>query len=103
MDEEMTENKDIYVIPHNYTDNGKILGIIEKESMYAALPWFAATSLANFLLLPVSADVKLFSFILFVAPTTLFILIGVGGDTLLNFLRYLRKFYKRARIYCYEK
>jgi len=95
--------EDTYIIPHNYSDNGKILGIVEKQSLYVAAAWFVPMMFLNFKFLPFSIDVKLFVLILLIVPPTLFILIGVGGDTLLDFLRYVYRFYKRARVYYYEK
>ena len=96
-------NEDIYIIPHNYTDNGKILGIFEKQSFFLAFIWFALFTFLNFKFLPFSVDIKIFAEILVVIPPSLFILIGVGGDTLLDFLHYVVLFYQRARIYCFEK
>lgn len=96
-------DEDTYIIPHNYTDNGRILGIVEKQSLYVAVAWFVPVTFLNFKFLPFSIDVKLFILILFVVPPTLFILIGVGGDTLLDFLRYVYRYYSRAKVYFYEK
>ena len=97
------EDEDTYIIPHNYSDNGKILGIVEKQSLYVAASWFVPMTSLNIKFLPFSVDVKIFVLILLILPPTLFILIGVGGDTLLDFLRYVYSFYKNARIYHYEK
>lgn len=97
------EDDDTYIIPHNYSDNGKILGIVEKQSLYTAAAWFIPMTFLNFKFLPFSIDVKIFVLILLILPPTLFILIGVGGDTLLDFLKYVYRFYKNARIYYYEK
>lgn len=97
------QEEDTYIIPHNYSDNGKILGIVEKHSLYLAATWFLPVSFLNFKLMPFSIDIQLFMEILLVIPPTLFILIGVGGDTLLDFIRYLFRFYTRAKVYHYEK
>lgn len=96
-------DEDTYIIPHNYSDNGKILGIVEKQSLYTATAWFIPVSFLNFRFLPFSVDVKIFVEILLVIPPTLFILIGVGGDTLIDFIRYVYRYYTRARVYLYEK
>ena len=96
-------DEDSYVIPHNYSDNGKILGIVEKQSLYVAAAWFVPMTFLNFRYLPFSIDVKIFVEILAVIPPTLFILIGVGGDTLLDFIRCIYRFYTRAKVYYYEK
>ena len=96
-------DEDTYIIPHNYSDNGKILGIVEKQSLYAAAAWFIPLSFLNFKILPFSIDIKIFLEILVIIPPTLFILIGVGGDTLLDFIRYVCRYYTRTKVYYYEK
>lgn len=96
-------DEDTYIIPHNYVDNGKILGIVEKQSLYVAAAWFLPMTFLNFRFLPFSIDIKLFAQILLIIPPTLFILIGVGGDTLLDFAQYVYSFYTRAKVYHYEK
>lgn len=96
-------NQDIYIIPHNYKDNGKILGIIELQSLYAALIWFIPLTYLNFWLMPFGLNTKVFVFIIFILPPTLLILVGVGNDTLPNYLKYIYNFYKNARIYKYGR
>lgn len=96
-------DEDTYIIPHNYSDNGKILGIVEKQSLYTAAAWFIPLTFLNFRFLPFSIDVKIFVLILVIIPPTLFILIGVGGDTLLDFIRYVYRYHTRAKVYHYEK
>lgn len=51
------QEEDTYIIPHNYSDNGKILGIVEKQSLYLAAAWFSPISFLNFKLLPFSIDI----------------------------------------------
>lgn len=97
------EDEDIYIIPHNYCDNGKILGLVEKQSLYIAAAWLVPMTFLNFKFLPLTTDVKIFILILLILPPTLFILIGVGGDTLPDFIKYVYQFYKRAKIYYFER
>ena len=96
-------DEDTYIIPHNYTDNGKILGIIEKESVYLALGWFVPMAILNFKVLPFNFTAKVYIFMLLIMPPTLIALIGVGSDTLFNFLKYVYNYYKNAKVYYYEK
>lgn len=96
-------DEDTYIIPHNYSDNGKILGIIEKQSLYLAAAWFVPLTFINFRFVPLSHDIKLFIQILVVIPPTIFILIGIGGDTLQDFIKHVYRFYARAKVYFYEK
>jgi hypothetical protein len=96
-------DEETYIIPHNYVDNGKILGIVEKQSLYIAAGWFVPMTFLDFKFLPFSIDVKIFVLILFILPPTLFILIGAGGDTLPDFFKYVYRFYRNARVYHYGK
>lgn len=96
-------DENTYIIPHNYSDNGKILGIVAKQSLYTAAAWFVPLTFLDFKFLPFSVDIKIFVLILVIIPPTLFILIGVGGDTLLDFIRYVYRYYTRAKVYHYEK
>lgn len=98
-----TYDEDLYIIPHNYSDNGKILDIIEKQSLYTSAAWFIPVTFANFKFLHTSIDMKLFIQIIVVVPPTLFILIGVGGDTFLDFLQYVYRYYMRSKLYFYSK
>lgn len=94
---------DIYIIPHNYKDNGKIFGLIEKKSVITAAIWFIPTTYINFAFLPIPLNIRLFTFVLFVCPPTIFALIGIGNDTLVDFVKYLYNYYKRAKVYLHEK
>jgi|SRR3989339_2195371 len=95
--------EEIYIIPHNYRDSGKILGIIEKQSLFVAALWLIPVSYLNFYLLPFSVDIKIFIQIIVVMPPTAIILTGLGGDTVLNFLRDVNRFYNNAKIYYFKK
>lgn len=96
------DNDDKYIIPHNYTDNGKILGIVEKQSLYLAASWFIPMTFLNFRILPFSVDIKIFFQILLITPPTIIALVGIGGDTLFDFLKYIIWFYRNAKVYTKE-
>jgi hypothetical protein len=100
---EAKNTKDTYIIPHNFTDNGKILGFIEKQSAASALIWFVPAAFINFKFLPFCLDIRILTFILLVCPVTLIFLTGIGGETLVDFARYLFGFLKRKRVYIYER
>ncbi len=95
--------EDVYIIPHNFTDNGKILGIIEIQSLYLAIGWFLPMIFINFWVLSFNLDIKIMTFIIIVIPPTIFALVGVGSDTLPDFLKYIYKFLTSAKCYSYER
>jgi len=97
------EQEEAYIIPHNYTDTGKVLGLFDKQSFYLSVIWFLLMGFINFKLLPISIDAKIFTLILLVCPPGIIALVGIGGDTLIDFIGYIVSFKKRARTYYYEK
>lgn len=97
-----TEVEDTYIIPHNYTDNGKILGMIEKESLITAAVWFIPMTLLVFKL-PFSVNVRIYMFMFIVIPPTIFALVGIGSETLVDMLKFIIRFMTRSKVYTYEK
>lgn len=97
------DRENIYIIPHNFTENGKILGFIEKESAVSALVWFVPVTFLNFKLLPFSLDVRIFTFIILVCPPALLLLFGIGSETFVNFVRFSFRFLKWRKVYLYER
>lgn len=92
-----------YIIPHNFTDNGRLLGFIEKESAVSALVWFVPATFLDFRFLPVSLDIRIFVFILVICPPTLLLLVGIGGEICIHFVRFAFKYIRRRKIYIYER
>ncbi len=97
-----TEYEETYIIPHNYTDNGKILGMFEKQSVVTAALWCIPMSFIVFKL-PLSTDYKIFVFMFLVIPPTIFALVGIGSETLVDFVKFILRFMKRSKVYTYEK
>ena len=97
------EKEEQYIIPHNYVDGGKILGFIERESLITALVWIVPLTFLNFRFIPVSVDIRIFIFIILICPPTIILLTGLGGETVLDFLRYYRRFLSNRKVYLYEK
>ena len=98
-----TEYEETYIIPHNYTDNGKILGMIEKESLITAALWFIPMTFIIFKFSPLSIDYNIILFMVIVCPPTVLALIGIGSETLADFVKFIFRFMKRSKVYTYEK
>lgn len=98
-----TEYEETYIIPHNYTDNGKILGMIEKQSLITASAWCLPTTYIVFKFLPLSLDYKIFTFMFLVVPPTVLALVGIGSETLVDFIKFVFRFMNRSKVYTYEK
>jgi len=85
--------KKSYLIPHNYTDNGRIFSMIEKDAAVKALLWLIPAFLITFFI-PLSITLKFTFFIIFgTGPVMVFI---TGLDlVMLDII----SFNKNAKIY----
>lgn len=97
------DDEDVYIIPHNYTENGKILGIIDKQSFYIGLTWILIW-LFVFYFMPISnLIVKIVLFVSIAMLPAGIVFVGFGHDTVVDFAKYYLNFNKNARVYHYEK
>ena len=96
------ENKQCYVFPNNFDDAGKFLGLIEYRTLVSIAIWFAVV-LGLCYFLKVSVQIKVYGFIFMFFPPALFLIIGINGDNVLDFIRYFLKFSKNASVYIYSK
>lgn len=83
------QNEDIYFIPVNFTDAGRVLGLFELrnciEAAVLALPTFGLCSLiAHYT--PFSVTVKLILSLCLLVPVCGFGLIGIRDESLFRFL-----------------
>lgn len=88
-----------YFIPHNFKDNGKILGCFEKRYFYSALCWLIPMFVLLCALplpfpLTESLPTKVFVFIILICPPTLLIAFGYADIVL-----YLHDFKKQSGVY----
>lgn len=97
----MKEEK-VYIFPENYNKKEKFLGIVE----YKMLLVIGIISIINFYTLKyIALDIKLkiCLFIVFTGFQSIFILIGVNGENMIDFFKYILKFLMREKIYVYRK
>lgn len=100
----ITEEEDyFYVIPHNYQENGKILGFIEKQSFIIGIAWaiFWLFVMYFFPFIPI-----MYKFIIYVIigvfPAAI-AFVGIGHDTVVDYVKYYLDFQKKAKVYKFEK
>lgn len=97
------DEEDVYIIPHNYRDNGKILGLIDKESFYVGLTWVLIW-LFIFYYIPIPRIVvKIVLFVTVGLLPAAIVFVGFGYDTVIDVAKYYLNFTKNSRIYHYEK
>lgn len=95
--------EELYIIPHNYTENGKILGIFDKKALTVALIWFIPTA-AIIYNLPI--DKKIIKtgmfFVISILPAAI-VIMGIDDEPILNILKFFLKFNKKKKLYIYKK
>ena len=90
-------NPEIYHIPANYTDAGRILGVFEIRNVVEAVLLALPTLYFCLALLPLAPKAKLIVTIVLVIPVGGFALIGIRDDSLTRWLRIWRRWRKRRR------
>ncbi|HBY20251.1 MAG TPA: hypothetical protein DEG71_04470 [Clostridiales bacterium] len=96
------EQKEYYIFPNNYDDAGKFLGIIEYRTLILIAIWFAV-SVAIYFVLPVSIHAKVYGFIFTFFPPAIFLIIGINGDSVIDFAKCFSKFMKNSKVHTFNK
>lgn len=91
-------NPEIYHIPANYTDAGRILGVFEIRNVIEAVLLALPTLYFCLVLLPFAPKAKLIVTIILVIPVGSFALIGIRDDSLTRWLKIWRRWRRRRRI-----
>lgn len=97
------DDEDIYIIPHNYQENGKILGLIDKQSFLIGISWILVWLFAFYFMSVIPRNVRIVSFIVVALLPAGIVFVGIGHDTVYDFVKYYMNFKKTAKLYYYEK
>ena len=96
MDEK--EYINVYVIPANYTDSGRLLGgMLEVRNTIETCFLILLLGYPQFEWLPVQASVKAVILIVTLLPVGVLGLMGIGGDSLLQYASHMVMFWVRRR------
>ena len=91
-----------FIFPQNYNFNSKILGLFDYSAAILDLIWGALIfGLVNLFLN--SFSTKLFVFIILVLPVVIFSVVGVQGENLIYFIKYMVKYFIKQKLYLYDK
>lgn len=102
MDEKDTEN--IYAIPANYTDSGKVLGgMLSLRNIFEALVLVLIFGFAELKLIPMQDTVRIVIMIVTLLPIALVALMGIDGESLFQYIGHVFKFIKRRRRLHFKK
>lgn len=92
------EYSNIFVIPQNFTDNGKSLGgMFETRNLVEAIALLLIIGYPelNFLHLPLTTKLIVMAITIF--PPCILALIGIDGDSLLQYLGHVISFFTNRR------
>ena len=95
---EEKEINDVYAIPANYTDSGKILGgLLSPRNALETVILAVLLGYIEFTLIPMSDIVRVVVMALTLIPISIVSLMGIDGDSLFQYLGHIFKYLKARR------
>lgn len=102
MDEKETEN--IYAIPTNYTDSGKILGgMLSLRNVFEAFVLVIVLGFVELKLIPMQDTVRIVIMVVTLLPTAMIALLGIDGESLFQYIAHVLKFVRNRRRLHFKK
>ena len=96
MDEKETEN--LYFIPANYTDSGKLLGgMIDTRNAVETLILLCAVGYPELFLIPMPGTIRIVVMAVTLLPLAVVAAMGVDGGSLFQYLGYIIRFWTYRR------
>ena len=98
------EVRNIYAIPANYTDSGKLFGgLLEIRNTVEAILLVLLVGYPELVWIQVPATAKVIIVTVTVLPLGILALMGIGGDTLFEYLAYIMLHFFRRRQLHYKR
>ena len=98
------EFSNVYTIPSNYTDSGKLLGgMLETRNTIEAVLLLLLVGYPELMWMHLPATAKVVVMTLTLLPLGVFALMGIGGDSLLQFATHIVLFWMRSRQLHYRR
>ena len=96
---EEKEYSNVYAIPANYTDSGKLLGgMVETRNAVEAAALVGLVGYLELMWLPLSATIKIVVMTVTLLPLGVVAVMGIDGDSLLQYLGHIIAFWANRRI-----
>ena len=95
-------NSEVYVIPTNFTDAGRILGLFERRNLIEVVILTVPIIYVCLAMLPFDLTARIAVMLALVVPVGGFGLIGVGGDCLSRWLKSWWLWRRRRRVLYYR-
>ena len=95
---EEKEYSNVYAIPANYTDSGKLLGgMVETRNAVEAVFLIGLVGYPELMWLPVTATIKIVIMTVTLLPLGVVAVMGIDGDSLLQYLGHMIAFWRNKR------
>lgn len=95
-------NYEVYHIPNNFTDAGRVMGLFELRNLIEAVLLALPTLYLCIVLLPFSLTPKIIITLSIVVPLAGFGLIGISDDSLTRWLAAWWRWRRRRRVLFYR-
>lgn len=96
MDEK--EYSNIYAIPANYTDSGKILGgMLEPRNAIETVVLLVALGYPELMWIPMSGTIRIVVMTVTLLPLSVLSMMGIDGDSLFQYLGHMLRFFIKRR------
>ena len=95
---EEKEYSNVYAIPANYTDSGKLLGgMVETRNAVEAVFLIGLVGYPELMWIPVTATIKIVIMTVTLLPLGVVAVMGIDGDSLLQYLGHMIAFWRNKR------
>ena len=95
---EEKEYSNVYAIPANYTDSGKLLGgMVETRNAIEAVFLIGLVGYPELMWIPVTATIKIVIMTVTLLPLGVVAVMGIDGDSLLQYLGHMIAFWRNRR------
>lgn len=93
------EYRNVYAIPANYTDSGKLLGgMVETRNAVEAVVLVALAGCAELAWIPMPSTIRIVVMTVTLIPLAVAAFMGIDGDSLLQYLGHILSFWRRRRV-----
>ena len=95
---EEREYNNVYAIPANYTDSGKLLGgMLEVRNAIETVILVALVGYPELMLIPMPVTIRIVVMTLTLLPLAVVSVMGIDGDSLFQYLGHILSFWMRRR------
>ena len=96
---EEKEYSNVYAIPANYTDSGKLLGgMVEPRNAVEAVALVIMVGYPEVKWIPMPTTIRIVIMTVTLIPLAVVAFMGIGGDSLLQYLGHILSFWENRRI-----